>query len=52
MQDNEGKKRSLTIGEKTAILFIVILIIVILLLIFNKQLKEYFEIFKAWYESA
>jgi len=52
MQDRNKRKIKLTVLEKVAISIIVILIIIILLLIFNKQIKEYIEIFRAWYESA
>jgi hypothetical protein len=52
MLDQNKTNAKLTVLEKTAISIIVILIIVILLLIFNKQIKEYIEIFKNWYESA
>ncbi len=52
MLDQNKRKAKLTALEKAAISIIVILIIVILLLIFNKQIKEYIEIFRTWYESA
>jgi hypothetical protein len=51
MLDDKNKKRGLTIWEKIAVAVIVILIIIIILLIFNKNIKEYYEIFKDWYES-
>jgi len=41
----------LAIWEKIAVAVIVILIIIIILLIFNQNIKEYYEIFKDWYES-
>jgi len=52
MQGGKKEKRKFTPLEKAAIIFIIILIIAILLLVFSKQLQQYFEIFKAWYESV
>ena len=50
-KDEEGKIK-FTIWEKTAVFIIVILVIIILLLIFNEKIKEYFEIFKYWYDQG
>lgn len=53
MQDGvPPEKRKLTVLEKLAIVIIVILIVVILLLIFNEEIKDYYEAFRTWYESA
>jgi hypothetical protein len=53
MQDDESPgKRKLSVLEKLAIIIIAILIVVILLLIFNKDIQQYFEAFRDWYESA
>jgi hypothetical protein len=45
-------RRKLSILEKLAIIIIVIIIIIILMLVFNRQLQQYYEAFKAWYMSA
>ncbi|MBC8387164.1 MAG: hypothetical protein H8E13_03845 [Actinobacteria bacterium] len=50
-KDEEGKIK-FTIWEKMAVFIIVILVIIILLLIFNEKIKEYFEIFKSWYDQG
>ena len=50
-RDND-KKGKFTYWEKTAIILIVILIIIIMILVFNEKIKEYLEIFKAWYEKG
>lgn len=54
MQFFEDKKprRKLTISEKVAITVIILLIAAILLLLFNRQIRESFEAFRFWYESA
>ena len=54
MQFIEDKKpnKNLTISEKVAVIVIILLILAILLLVFNRQLREYFEAFRNWYESA
>jgi len=53
LPENKNKTRRLfSAVEKIAVAIIVILILVIILLVFNRQLKEYYEIFKAWYENA
>lgn len=54
MQFIEDKKprKNLTVGEKVAIIVIIILIAAILLLVFNMQIREAFEAFRLWYESA
>lgn len=51
IEDKKPKKK-LTISEKVAITVIILLIAAILLLIFNKQIRESFEAFMLWYESA
>jgi len=51
MVGNEDKKSRFTVWEKVAIAVIVILIIIIVLLIFNREIKEYIEVFKNWYRS-
>ncbi len=50
----EDKKpgRNLTIGEKVSIIVIILLITAILLLVFNRQIRESYEAFRIWYESA
>ena len=54
MQFIEDKKprRSLTLSEKVAITVIILLIAAILLLVFNRQIRDAFEAFRLWYESA
>jgi cell division protein FtsL len=53
LQDDRNKsKHRFTTIEKFAVAIIVILILVILLLVFNKQLREYYEMFRVWYENA
>ena len=51
MVGDEEKKSRFTVWEKVAIAVIVILIIIIILLIFNREMKEYIEVFKNWYRS-
>jgi hypothetical protein len=50
--DDKKPKRNLTASEKVAIIVIIILVVAILLLAFSRQLREYFEAFRNWYESA
>jgi hypothetical protein len=50
--DKDSSKRRLSVFEKLAIIIIIILVVLIMLLIFNEQIKEYIEIFKAWYGNA
>ena len=50
--EDKKPKRILTISEKVAIIVIILLIAAILLLVFNRQLREYSEAFRNWYESA
>lgn len=50
--DDKKPKRNLTVSEKVAIIVIIILVVAILLLVFSRQLREYFEAFRNWYESA
>jgi hypothetical protein len=50
--EDKKPKRNLTISEKVAIIVIILLIAAILLLIFNRQIRESFETFRYWYESA
>ena len=52
MMNLRERKTRLTIGEKIAIAVIIILVIIIILLIFNREIKEYIEAFKNWYESG
>ncbi len=49
---NDKERHRFTVLEKAAIAIIIILIIAILLLVFKKQIQQYLEEFKAWYESA
>ena len=51
VKDNDEKDKY-TCWEKAAIILIIILIIIIILLIFNEKVKEYLEIFKAWYQKG
>ncbi|MBN1298588.1 MAG: hypothetical protein JW997_02760 [Actinobacteria bacterium] len=51
MKDNH-EKRKLTLLEKIAIIIIVTLVILIVLLIFNRQLMQYFEALRTWYQSS
>jgi competence protein ComGC len=46
------KKRKFRLLEKLAIFIIVLLVLLILILVFNKQITEFYESFKAWYGSA
>ncbi len=50
--DYKKSKSKLTIGEKAAIVVIVILVVIIILLIFNQEIREYYEIFKNWYQGS
>jgi uncharacterized membrane protein YvbJ len=52
MTEEKKGKRKLSILEKFAIIIIVIIIIIILMLVFNRQLQQYYEAFKAWYTNA
>jgi len=45
-------KNKFTYLEKVAIGIIVVLILIIVLLVFDENIKEYFEIFKEWYEKG
>ncbi len=51
MMDHKRVKPGLTAGEKVAIAVIVILVIIIILLIFYKEIMEYYEIFRNWYQG-
>jgi hypothetical protein len=50
--EDKKPKRNLTISEKAAITVIILLVAAILLLVFNRNIREAFEAFKLWYESA
>jgi hypothetical protein len=50
--EDKKPKRNLTISEKVAITVIILLIAAILLLVFNRHIREAFEAFRQWYESA
>jgi|WetSurMetagenome_2_1015567.scaffolds.fasta_scaffold559361_2 hypothetical protein len=49
---NDRKKSKLTVLEKTAIVIILLILLVIILLVFNKQIIEAYEAFRAWYGSV
>jgi cell division protein FtsL len=51
MMDYKRAKPGLTAGEKAAIVIIVILVIIIILLIFHQEIREYYEVFKNWYQG-
>jgi hypothetical protein len=50
--ENSKQKRKFRPLEKVAIFIIVFLVVVILALIFNKQIIQFYEAVKIWYESA
>jgi hypothetical protein len=50
--EDKKPRRNLTISEKVAIVVIILLITAIMLLVFNRQIREAFEAFRHWYESA
>jgi len=52
MTEGKKEKRKLNVLEKIAIIIIVIIILIILMLVFNRQLQQYYDAFKAWYMSA
>jgi|GEM_PF-1819789 len=51
MEDYKRRKSRLTVGEKAAIAVIIILIIIIILLLFQEEVREYYEVFRNWYEG-
>ena len=52
MMDYKKSKPKLTIGEKSAIVVIIILVIIIIILLFQQEIREYYEIFRNWYQGG